>query len=94
MGAYFGSIKKGNDPRLGMSIAMEKLMGEGAYKIYKRQLDDRAEAKKDGITILALWKKKYPRHVSDLKANPTSDMKKQFDESFGPGAAAKVLADR
>lgn len=94
MGAYFGSIAKGNDPRLGMSIAMEKLMGEGAYKIYKRQLDDRAEAKKDGITILALWKKKYPRHVSDLKANPTSDMKKQFDESFGPGAAAKVLADR
>jgi len=94
MGAYFGAIANEEDPRLGMSIAMEKLMGEGAYKIYKRQLDDRAEAKKDGITILALWKKKYPRHIQDLKDNPTSDMKKQFDESFGPGAAARVLADR
>ena len=69
-------------------------MGEGAYKIYKRQLDDRAEAKKEGITMVALWNKKYPQHISDLKAKPTPAMKKQFDESFGPGAAAKGLADK
>lgn len=46
---------------------------------------------KDGEIQRMLGAKINPQHIQRLKANPTPEMKKMFDEAFGAGASERVL---